>query len=135
MAAKKGIEVPVEDVVNYLRIEGDFLPAVARVAERQAAAKAAREAGIRVTARELQRAADGFRAIRDLNKASATEKWMKAVGITVETLEEHLETNILMAKLKDKLAAQAPKRMLASKPVKDLVRSMAYKEWLAKKVK
>ena len=136
MAAKKSgkkseIQVSVKEVVDYLRIEGDFAPGLAKVVERKMAAQAARDAGIRVTARELQRAADGFRALRDLNKASVTAKWMKANGIEVEALEDYLETNILLAKFKDKLAKAAPKNLVNSKAVKELVRALAYQEWLA----
>jgi len=138
-ASKKGsatgVDVSVEEVVAYLRVEGGYAAAAAKVAERKAAAEAARAARIRVTAKELQAAADGFRALRDLGKASDTNKWMKANGITVEELEGYLETNILMAKLRDSLAKKAPKRLGTSKAVKNLIRELAYQEWLASALK
>ena len=133
MAKSKGkpseIEVAVAEVVDYLRINGDFAPALAEVVQRKVTADAARKSGLKVTAAELQRAADGFRAIRDLLKASDTERWLQANGITVEALESYLETNILISKFKDQLAKRG-KKLLKSKAVAETVRELAYREWL-----
>ena len=134
MAKSKGkqggaIEVAVAEVVDYLRINGDFAPALAEVVKRKVAADAARKSGLKVTAAELQRAADGFRAIRDLLKASDTERWLKANGITVDALESYLETNILVSKFKDHLARKAGKRFAKSRVVMDTIRELAYREW------
>jgi hypothetical protein len=122
-------EVAVAEVVDYLRIAGDFAPALAEVVKRKVTAEAARKCGVKVTAAELQKAADGFRAVRDLLKASDTERWLKANGITVDALETYLETNILITKFKDRLAKRG-KKLLKSKAVAETVRELAYREWL-----
>jgi len=83
----------------------------------------------------LQKAADGFRALRDLTKARDTQRWLKANGITIEALEDYLEANILISKFKDKLTKSAPKKLTASKAVKDTVRRIAYQSWLATAMK
>jgi hypothetical protein len=123
------IEVAVAEVVDYLRITGDFAPALAEVVKRKVTAEAARKNGISVTAAELQNAADGFRAVRDLLKASDTERWLKANGIALDALEAYLETNILISKFKDQLAKRG-KKLLKSKAVAETVRELAYREWL-----
>lgn len=131
----KDIELAVAEVVDYMRIRGDFGPALAEVVERKMAVAAARGYGLRVTGAELQKAADAFRAMQDLHKASDTNRWLKANGVTLEALEEYLETNILISKLKDRLAKNAPKRLHTSREVKDTVRQLAYEEWLANAMK
>jgi len=123
------IEVAVAEVVDYLRITGDFAPALAEVVKRKVTAEAARKNGISVTAAELQKAADGFRAVRDLLKASDTERWLKANGIALDALEAYLETNILISKFKDQLVKRG-KKFLKSTAVAETVRELAYREWL-----
>ena len=65
------------------------------VIERKTVAEAARKDGLRVTNGELQKAADGFRALMDLAKARETKRWLNKTGLSVEALEDYLETNIL----------------------------------------
>lgn len=129
------IEIAVAEVVDFLKIKGDFAPNLATVIKRKLVAAEARKKGIRVTAKELQRAADGFRALKDLSKAADTKRWMRANGISVEALEDYLETNILMSKLKEKLAKNASAKVKNSKAVKDCIREVAYRTWLSSAMK
>ena len=130
------IEVAVAEVVDYLRITGGFAPALREVVQRKVTTDAAKKAGIKVTKAQLQKAADAWRLANGLNKASDTESWLAANGITLEALEEYLETNLLMSRLKDQLEKKtAKKKFLASEGIKESVRQMIYEEWLAKAMK
>jgi hypothetical protein len=132
----KEIEVTVAEVVDYLRITEQFLPAVREVVERKITAQAARKSGITVTTSELQRAADAFRAVKDLGKARDTQRWLNSVGISVEALEEYLETNILISKFKDRLEKKANKSTYCAHPgIQESIRDMAYQDWLKGQVK
>jgi hypothetical protein len=125
------MEVKVAEVVDYLRINGDFTPALREVVGRKMAAEAARKAGIGISDEELQRAADVFRASRNLHKASDTESWMKSVGISAESFESYLETSLLVSKFKEHLAGKADqKKYLALEGVADTVRELIYQDWL-----
>ena len=127
------IEVAVAEVVDYLRITGGFAPALAEVVQRKVTAAAAKKSGLRVTAKQLQKAADAFRASLGLDKAKATRAWMRNNGVTIETLEDYLETNLLTAKFRDELEKKSPKRKHLDAPVvQELVRDLIYEEWLAK---
>ena len=130
------IEVAVAEVVDYLRITGGFAPALREVVERKVTAEAAKKAGITVTKAQLQRASDAWRLANGLNKASDTEAWLSANGITVEALEDYLETNLLMSRLKDQLEKKtAKKKYLDSEGIKESVRQLIYEDWLAKALK
>jgi hypothetical protein len=84
----------------------------------------------------LQRAADAFRTVKDLGKASDTQRWLNSAGISVEALEEFLETNILISKFKDRLEKKANKSKYCAHPgIQESIRDMAYQDWLKGQVK
>jgi hypothetical protein len=137
MAARLNeVEVRVGEVVDYLRMTGQFQPALSQVINRKITAMAAEEMGIKVSPEELQRAADTFRATHDLGKASDTENWLATSGITLEAFEEYLETNILISKFKDELEAQVDKKKYSSLPeIQESIRELIYSEWLKNELK
>ncbi|MBW2092481.1 MAG: hypothetical protein JRI34_10230 [Deltaproteobacteria bacterium] len=133
---EKELEIAVADVVDYLRINGDFSPALLEVVQRKITVEAARKAKLKVTTKELQKASDAFRISQGLNKASDTNKWLESNGISLEALEEYLETNLLINKFKDVLQKKVSKRKyLESRTIKESVREMIYQDWLKKQMK
>ena len=136
MAKLNEIEIAVVEVVDYLRMTGQFSPALREVVYRKITAEAAKKAGMRISTVELQKAADIFRAANGLNKARDTDTWLKSSGISVEAFEEFLETNLLINKFKDTLEKKAAKgKYLASPGIKESVKEMVYQDWLAKAMK
>ena len=137
MAKKRNeIEVNVAEVVDYLRITGQFTPSLREVVTRKITADAAKKRGIRVTTTELQKAADVFRAVNDLSKSSDTARWLRSNGISLEVLEEYLETNILISKLKNSLEKKTGKaKYLSTQGIKESVREMIYQDWLSGQLK
>jgi hypothetical protein len=137
MARKgKDIEVSVAEVVDYLRVTGQFTPALREVVERKITAEAAMKSGIKVTTGELQKAADAFRVLNDLSKARDTERWLRSTGISIETLEAYLESNILISKFKDKLEKKAGRaKYLTLAGVRESIRDKIYQDWLATQLK
>jgi hypothetical protein len=135
--AKKSreMEVAVAEVVDYLKITGQFEPALREVVVRKITAEKARESGLKIANQNLQKAADAFRMIHGLNRASQTEAWLKGNGITLEALEAYLETNLLISAFKDSLVKKTTKtKLYNSKPVKETVREIVYQNWLNKTV-
>jgi peptidylprolyl isomerase len=136
MAGERELEISVAEVVDLLRVTGRFQPVVREVVERKLTVEEAKKKGLKVTVEELQKAADGFRLAHGLNKASTTEAWLKSVGVSVEALEDYLETNLLIDKLMDALEGkEVPQKYLASPAVKGVIRGTIYQEWLSKKMK
>ena len=132
-ATEKEMEVAVAEVVDYLRLKGRFAPALREVIVRKATVDAAKKSRLKVSTTELQKAADTFRAVNGLSKAADTQTWLQANGITVEALEEYLETNLLISKYKDHLEKKVSKtKYLSSKPVKETVRELIYQDWVSK---
>ena len=134
-AKSKEIEITVAEVVDYLRITGQFAPALREVVERKVAAQEAKKKKLKITDSELQKAADAFRSVNDLAKVSDTNRWMKSNGITLEAFEEYLETNVLISKLKDALNNKtAVKKYQSSSAIKESIREMIYADWLEKQL-
>ncbi len=129
-----GLEVSVGDVVSYLRIEGGFSEALASVVRRKLLLRAADEAGVSATTDELQRAADAYRAINGLHKASDTVAWMRNNGITTDVLEKHLEENIRISKARDHIAETCAASIAGRPSVKALIRELSVEDWLNRKI-
>ena len=133
---QKQIDVSVAEVVDFLRFNGQFMSALHEVVERKLTVAAAKKKGLGVTKAQLQKASDAFRIVNGLNKAKDTEKWLAARGITIEGLEDYLESNLLISKFKDELEKKASKtKYYAEQSIKDSVRDMIYQDWLAKEIK
>lgn len=125
------VSVNVQEVVSYLRITGDFSPALGEVVERKLTAEAARQDGIEVTDEELQNAFDNFRYAMGLEDAEDTEEWMSSHGVSLDDLEQHIETNILVHKWKDRLEDQVDQsEYLQRGEVQSAIREMIYEDWL-----
>ena len=137
MAKKNNeIEVAVTEVVDYMRVTGKFAPELSEVVQRKITVEAAKKSGIKASSKELQKVADSFRVVNDLNKASDTNKWLKSSGISLEYLEQYLETNLLISKFKDKLEKKTSKsKYQSSEGVKESIRDMIYQDWLESALK
>ncbi len=94
---KNELEIKVAEVVDYLRITDAFLPNLRKVVERKVTAEAAKKQGLKVSNQELQKVADAFRCLNGLTTSKETEKWLATNGLTLESFEEFLETNISFA--------------------------------------
>jgi FKBP-type peptidyl-prolyl cis-trans isomerase (trigger factor) len=130
------LEVSVSEVVDFLRISGQFAPALHKVIERKITAEMAKEKGIEVTDEELQKVADGFRQMLGLTKAADTEEWLQTHGISLENLENYLETNVLVSKFIDGLEKEADAGEIMSTPeFKDRIRETAYQKWIREQIK
>jgi hypothetical protein len=129
-------EVSMAEVVDYLKITGQFTPALRAVVERKVTADAARSKGMKITTSQLQKAADTFRAAYGLNKATDTESWLLSIGVSAETFEEYLETNLLVNRFKEELGKKANKTKYISSPgIKESMKEFIYQDWLSAQLK
>ncbi|SLM29143.1 hypothetical protein MTBBW1_1680055 [Desulfamplus magnetovallimortis] len=127
----KDLEFTQNEIFDYLKITDKLKPALANLFQRKVAADNAKKMGMEVTDQELQGAFDSFRAAHGLNKAEDTEAWIKSKGVTLEALENHIETSIIIEHLKDKLEKEITMdALLSHDDTKNMVREMAFQIWL-----
>lgn len=127
------LEVKVAEVVDYTKMNGSFALALQEVVKRKVAVAEAKKRELAVSDEELQKAADVFRSVNNLTTSSATQTWLEERGLTLDALEDYLESNLLIYQLKNQLVNEFDsEKYLASHPVQESIREKAYQEWLAK---
>ena len=97
----------VSEVIDYLRITGQFDPVLHALLERKKEVHAARKEGITVSPEVLQKAADTYRYMMGLFSSSDTQKWLDFYGLSEEALENFLEASLLI----DEYKKGHPKRL------------------------
>jgi parvulin-like peptidyl-prolyl isomerase len=105
IASLPGTRLSLGGLLNRLRAQGRLGPLVREALAEQLVQEQARQAGLSVTADELQAAADAFRRAGGLYAAADTHARLAEQGLSVDDLEQGLEEALLAAKLKQHLAA------------------------------
>lgn len=100
-AVAKSIELRPEDIIKHLRMTGAFDLALHCVVKERKAEELARNFGIIATDEEIQRAADDFRRVRKLDRASVFLGWLDASQLSLDEFERKLECMILLSKLRE----------------------------------
>jgi parvulin-like peptidyl-prolyl isomerase len=98
-----GLSLSLRDWLVYLKQRGRLLPLLRQGAVDHVVARRAAEAGLAVTAAELQAAANAFRRRHGLTSAADTHAWLARQRLTVDDFERSLEADLLAAKFRDHL--------------------------------
>jgi len=130
---RKSNPVRTEEIVDYLMLKGDFSKAHRDLTIQKITATAARKAGLKVSDKELQTAADEFRRKNGLHKAGDIKAWLKATKISLEQFENFFEFSLLAEKFKDQLEKKAMKEKYSiSSETRNSLKELIYKDWLSK---
>jgi putative peptide maturation system protein len=113
-----GDTVDWQEVVDFLRGRDRLAPLVEEAVDHIVAVRAARELGIEATDPELQRAADAFREARELHEASRTFAWLEERGLTIDDFERMVEEDVLVEKLRDRIASERAEAFFAENRVR-----------------
>jgi parvulin-like peptidyl-prolyl isomerase len=103
LARSGNVSVRLRDVFLALRRRRRLRPLALEVLAEQVILQAARDAGLSVTAAELQQAADRFRRRYGLNSAELANAWLAWHGLSVVDFEDALDRDLLIDKWKDHL--------------------------------
>ncbi|MEI8388075.1 MAG: hypothetical protein WCG76_10765 [Verrucomicrobiota bacterium] len=119
------------EILVFAKVTGKYSSALREVILRKATVEAAKEAGITVSARQLQNALRTFRRSRHLIARSGFESWLTSVGLAPEALAQHLEEDVLIAQFKKLLARNARQIRPLSRFAARLINpDTEYKKWL-----
>jgi PPIC-type PPIASE domain len=100
IASLPGTRLSLGGLLKRLHAQGRLGLLVREALAEQLVQEQARQAGLSVTAEELQAAADAFRRAHALHTAAATRAWLDGQGLTADDFEAGLEERLLAAKLK-----------------------------------
>lgn len=97
------VTLSLGDWLGSLRQRGRLRPLLREAAIEQFLVSRAVQAGLTVSAEELQQAADAFRRQYGLLSAEQTHAWLGGEGLSVLDFEDVLERDLLIDRLKDHL--------------------------------
>jgi len=95
----QSIIISCENIVHQVKLSGQIPCLIEGIVSRIIITLAAQEAGIKVEAQELQKAADNMRFINQLQSADDTWVWLQEHSLSLNDFEEIVYTNILSKKL------------------------------------
>ncbi|RLB32334.1 MAG: hypothetical protein DRH20_14940 [Deltaproteobacteria bacterium] len=95
-----------EEMFKFLVLTGASEEACTALITRREAINQAKAVGLAVTDEELQAAVDAFRRRRGLRSAAETLRFLETWGLTVEDLESYCEAELLIERLKDRMATE-----------------------------
>jgi peptidylprolyl isomerase len=104
-ASLGGTSLSLGGLVRDLRRRRRLLPLLREALTRQYLLDQAAQAGLSVASQELQAAADAFRRRRGLNTAAEANAWLAGQRLSILDLEDALEGDLLLGKLKDRVTA------------------------------
>lgn len=103
VASAANVCLSLVNLVDFLKRRGKLLPFVREAAIDRVIAHRVKGAGLFVSDRDLQFAADAIRHQHGLNSATATNDWLAQQGWTAVDFERSLEADLLVEKFKDHL--------------------------------
>src|SRR5262249_26125510 len=105
IASLPGARLSLGALLKKLHLQGQLRPLVLEALADRLVQEQARQAGLSVTAEELQAAADHFRRHHGLNTAADTHAWLLGRGLSADDLEAGLAESRLAARFKQHLTA------------------------------
>ena len=93
------ITISAQDILQQVKLSCQIPSVVEQIVTRKVVMDAAAEAGIKVEAEELQKAADQIRLISKLKTADETWEWLNKNCLSLDDFEEMVYTNMMSGKL------------------------------------
>lgn len=96
-----------ERFIKLLKLSGQFEMLLEDVMKNKLMVHAARKQRIDASAEEIQERADQLRRIQGLHRAADTNRWLDALGITIDDFEEFIVENLLQDKMLAEIGSDA----------------------------
>jgi parvulin-like peptidyl-prolyl isomerase len=99
-----GQVLSLQEVLYSLKLKGQLGQILRQAVTDRLVALAAKREGVMVTPEELQKGADGFRLRHGLNRADATNHWLKSKNLSPADMEAALGRALLLQKMMARVA-------------------------------
>jgi parvulin-like peptidyl-prolyl isomerase len=97
------LEISDKEIIRQVKLSCRIPSLIEAIAARKVVTKTADELGVHLSGEELQKAADHFRLVNNLQGANETWLWLKQHGLSVDEFEEMVYADILTSKLAQRL--------------------------------
>ncbi|MDR5739460.1 MULTISPECIES: peptidylprolyl isomerase [unclassified Caballeronia] len=98
--------VDVGEFIRLLKLNGQFDGLIEQLVRDKLTVRAARKAGIELTADEIQTRADQFRRIRGLHRAADMNNYLDALSVSLDEFEVFITDTLYQEKMLDKVGTQ-----------------------------
>jgi parvulin-like peptidyl-prolyl isomerase len=94
-----GAAISATELLQTLKLTGQFEGLIEQLVRDRITVLDARKQGLQVSAEEIQERADQFRRVRGLHRASDTNKYLDALGVSLDDLEAFLADGLYQEKM------------------------------------
>lgn len=91
--------IDTEDFVRILKLSGQFESLVDQLVREKLTVRAAQKLGIDVPAEQIQERADQFRRVRGLHRASDMNRYLDALGVSLDEFESFITGSLYEEKM------------------------------------
>ena len=100
-----GEAISVAELLQTLKLTGQFEGLIEQLVRDRITVRAARKQDVRVSDEEIQERADQFRRVRGLHRASDTNKYLDALGVSLDEFETFLRDGLCQEKMMERVCS------------------------------
>ena len=97
--------ITVEDFVRALKLGGQFDSLIEQLVRDRVTVLSARRQGVRVSADEIQERADQFRRVRALHRAADMNRYLDALGVSLDEFEAFITDTLYEEKMMNEVCS------------------------------
>jgi peptidylprolyl isomerase len=97
--------VDTEEFVRVLKLTGQFESLIDEIVRSRLTVHAAKKRGIQVSPEEIQERADQFRRVRGLHRATDTNRYLDALGVSLEEFESFVSESLYQEKMMEQVCS------------------------------
>lgn len=101
-----GQAVSVAELLQTLKLTGQFEGLIEQLVRDRITVLDARKQGVRISDEEIQERADQFRRVRGLHRASDTNKYLDAMGVTLDEFQAFLADGLYQEKMMQQVCGE-----------------------------
>jgi len=96
-------EISVDDFIRTLKLAGQFEGLVEQFVRDRLTARAAQKQGIALSTEDIQERADQYRRVRGLHRAADMNRYLDALGVSLDEFERFITDDLYQEKMMDKV--------------------------------
>jgi parvulin-like peptidyl-prolyl isomerase len=98
--------IGIEQFLRILKLNGQFESLIEQFVRERLTVRAAKKHGIRLSPQEVQERADQFRRVKGLHRATDTNRYLDAVGVSLEEFEAFITDSLYQEKMMEQVCSQ-----------------------------
>ncbi|CAM2151368.1 Peptidylprolyl isomerase [Pararobbsia alpina] len=99
--------IGAEDFMRWLKLTGQFENLIEQMVREKLASHAARKAGVKLEAEDIQERADQFRRVRGLHRATDMNHYLDALGVGLDEFEQFVTDGLYQERMLDLVGSDA----------------------------